>query len=132
MATMTTTTPTAASTRPESTERGERTGRTISPPVDIYETEKSYVLLADMPGVAPNGLEVIAERDELIVRGRVERPAAAPDYQEFELGDYYRAFTLTEDLDTDGINAALRDGVLRVEIPKSPKVQPKKIPVRTE
>jgi HSP20 family molecular chaperone IbpA len=128
MATMMTTS-TAASTRPE---RPERAVRTISPPVDIYETEKTYVLLADMPGVAPGGLEVVAERDELIVRGRVDRPATAPDYQEFELADYYRAFTLTEDLDTDGISATLRDGVLRVEIPKALGVQPKKIPVRTE
>ena len=128
MATMTTT-PAAASTRPD---RPERAVRAISPPVDIYETEKTYVLLADMPGVAPGGLEVVAERDELIVRGRVERPATAPDYQEFELEDYYRAFRLTEDLDTDGISAMLRDGVLRVEIPKSLGVQPKKIPVWTE
>jgi len=85
-----------------------------------------------MPGVAPDGLEVIAERGDLVVRGRVEPPATTPDYQEFELANYYRAFTLTEDLDTAGITAVLRDGVLRVEIPKSPRLQPKKIPVRTE
>ena len=81
---------------------------------------------------APNGLDVVAERDELIVRGRVEPRATTPDYQEFELANYYRVFMLTEDLDTDGISAALRDGVLRVEIPKSPRTQPKKIPVRAE
>jgi HSP20 family molecular chaperone IbpA len=85
-----------------------------------------------MPGVPPDGLEVVAEDDELIIRGRVDRPTTVPDYQEFELTDYYRTFTLTEDLDTEGITAALRDGVLRVEIPKSMRVQPKKIPVRTE
>jgi len=100
--------------------------------VDIYETEKAYVLLADMPGVATDGLDVEAERNTLVIRGRVERPAVPPDNQEFELADYQRAFTLTEDLDTEGITATLRDGVLRVEIPKSPKLQPKKIPVKTE
>jgi HSP20 family protein len=110
----------------------ERTARTIAPRVDIYETETAYVVLADMPGVTADGLEVVAERDSLIVRGRVEPPPTPPDYQEFELGDYYRAFTLTEDLETDRVTAALRDGVLRVEIPKSPRVLPKKIPVRTE
>src|SRR5258705_13499184 len=124
-----TTTPAAASTRPE---RTERAARTISPPVDIYETEKTYVLLADMPGVPPDGLEVVAERDELIVRGRAQRPARTPDYQEFELADYDRAFSLTEDLDAGGITATLRDGVLRIKIPKSPRMQPKKIPVRTQ
>jgi len=96
----------------------ERAVRTITPPVDIYETDKTYVLIADMPGVPPDGLEVVAEGDELIVRGRVERPAQTPDYQEFELGDYYRAFSLTEDLDAGGITATLRDGVLRIADPQ--------------
>ena len=78
------------------------------------------------------GLEVIAERNTLVIHGRVEPPATRPDYREFELGDYRRAFTLGEDLDTSGVTATLRDGVLRIEIPKSPDAQPKKIPVRTE
>jgi HSP20 family protein len=129
MATVTTAAPQRPSTRREMSERAVRT---ITPPVDIYETDKTYVLIADMPGVPPDGLEVVAEGDELIVRGRVERPAQTPDYQEFELGDYYRAFSLTEDLDAGGITATLRDGVLRIEIPKSPRMQPKKIPVRTQ
>jgi HSP20 family molecular chaperone IbpA len=62
----------------------------------------------------------------------VEHAATPPDYQEFDLANYQRVFTLTEDLDPDGIAAVLRDGVLRVEIPKSPRLQPRKIPVRTE
>jgi len=128
MATVTT----APTQAPERREAPERAVRTMAPCVDIYETEKSYVLLADMPGVTPDGLDVVAERDELVVRGRVERPTTTPDYQEFELADYYRAFSLTEDLDADNTTATLRDGVLRVEIPKSPRMQPKKIPVRTE
>jgi HSP20 family molecular chaperone IbpA len=113
-------------------ETSERATRTVAPRVDIYETDKTYVLLADMPGVPPEGLEVVAEGDGLIVRGRVERPAPTPDYQEFELAEYYRTFSLTEDLDAGGITATLRDGVLRIEIPKSPRMQPKKIPVRTQ
>jgi HSP20 family molecular chaperone IbpA len=104
----------------------------MAPRVDIYETDTNYVVLADMPGVTPEGLEVIAERDSLILRGRVEQPSTTPDYQEFELVDYHRAFMLTEDLDTNGVTATLRDGVLTVDVPKSPQVQPKKIPVRTE
>ena len=117
---------------PARRETAERPARTVSPRVDIYETEKSYVLLADMPGVAPDGLDVQAERETLVVRGRVQRPEGTPDYQEFEVADYHRVFMLTQDLDTSGIAAVLRDGVLRVEIPKSPDVLPRKIPVRTE
>lgn len=121
------TTTRAAQPRPESA-RGQRT---VVPRVDIYETDTVYVVLADMPGVTPEGLDVVAERDSLTLRGRVEQPQKDPDYREFELADYYRTFTLTEDLETDGVTATLRDGVLRVEIPKSPRVQPKKISVRT-
>jgi HSP20 family protein len=130
MATMTA--PTAAAPTTTRREGVEQRVPTVSPRVDIYETEKAYVLLADMPGVGPDGLDVVAERDELIVRGRVDPPATTPDYQEFELANYYRAFALTEDLDTAAITATLKDGVLRVEIPKSARVQPKKIPVRVE
>ena len=74
----------------------------------------------------------IAERDSLVIHGRVERSEGTPEYQEFELHDYHRAFTLTDDLDADRMTATLRDGVVRVDIPKSARVQPKKIPVRTE
>jgi HSP20 family molecular chaperone IbpA len=128
--TQTPTKPQTHASRPR--EQVERATRKVEPRVDIYETDKAYVLVSDMPGVAPDGVEVVAERDTLVIRGRAETPATAPDYQEFELADYQRAFMLTEDLDTAGITATLRDGVLRLEIPKSPRVQPKKIPVRTE
>lgn len=127
-----TTSPTQTTARPaQARPEIARAQRTVAPRVDIYETDQHYVMLADMPGVTPDGLEVVAERDSLIIRGRVERPQKEPDYREFELADYYRAFTLTEDLETDGVKATLRDGVLSVEIPKSPRIQPKKIPVRT-
>ena len=126
------TTETSTTQAPARRDTAGRPVRTIAPSVDIYETDTHYVVLADMPGVTAEGLDVVAERDSLVVHGRVEQPATEPDYQEFEFGDYHRVFMLTEDLDADGMTAALRDGVLRVEIPKSPRVQPKKIPVRTE
>ena len=117
---------------PSRREMPERAPRQVAPAVDIYETETAYVVLADMPGVAPDGLDVVAERDTLVIRGRVTRPARTPDYQEFELADYQRAFLLTEDLDVSNVTATLRDGVLRIQIGKSPRVVPKKIRVRTE
>ena len=111
----------------------DRTTTTVAPPVDIYETDTGYVILADMPGVRADGLEVIAERDELTIRGRVDRQEeAAPNYREFELSNYYRAFTLTQDLETNDVSATLRDGELRVEIPKSARLRPKKIQVHAE
>ena len=130
---MATNTMTAA---PPSTEHEtERTVRTVSPRADIFETDTAFVILADMPGVDPDGVELVADKDTLVVRGRVTSasPNVHPrqvEHREFELADYHRTFTLTEDLDSDGITGTFRDGVLRVEVPKSPRVQPKKIPVR--
>src|SRR3954468_6324942 len=72
---------TSTTATPSSIERHapERSTRAIAPPVDIYETEKEFVILADIPGVGSDGLEVTAERDTLTIRGRVDRPAEEPD-----------------------------------------------------
>jgi HSP20 family protein len=123
---------TTTSALPAVRESAERTVSTLVPAVDIYETAEAFVLLADMPGVAPDGVEVLTERETLVVRGRAEGQSSDADYQEFELGEYRRAFLITEDLNVAAITAKLRDGVLRVEIPKSDRLKPKKIPVRAE
>lgn len=104
----------------------------VPPPVDIYETDNSYVLLADMPGVKPDDIHVVAERNQLVIRGRVEPPQITYDYQEWEPTNYFRAFALTDDLDPNNITVTFRDGVLRCEIQKSERVKPKRIPIRTE
>jgi HSP20 family molecular chaperone IbpA len=104
----------------------------VTPRGDIYETDNGYVLLADMPGVKADQLDVVAERGELIIRGRVDPPSTEPDYKEFELASYERSFVLTDDLETANVAATLRDGVLRVDIPKSERVKPRKIPVKAE
>ena len=123
---------TTTSAPPAARESVERAVSTLVPAVDIYETDQAFVLLADMPGVAPDGVEVLTERDTLVVRGRAERQNSEADYQEFELGEYRRTFLITEDLDAAAITAKLADGVLRVDIPKSERLKPKKIPVRAE
>jgi HSP20 family molecular chaperone IbpA len=128
----TTMTPPAAAEAGATRARPQRALRIVRPRTDIFETERSYCLVADMPGVGAEGLEVTAERNTLVIHGRAEPPKVRPDYREFELSDYRRTFTLGEDLDAGGIAATLRDGVLRVDIPKSPDAQPKKIPVRSE
>jgi HSP20 family molecular chaperone IbpA len=102
------------------------------PVFDVFETDTAFVLVADLPGVQANGLEVVAERDTLTIRGRVTRPEPPPDYVEYELEDYFQSVTLTEDLNTAGVSAKLKDGVLRVEIPKSPNIQPKRIVIQSE
>ena len=125
-------TPTATLPHPATRESTERSTRTIAPPVDIFETDQSFVVLADLPGVGPDGLEVISERDTLTIRGRTDRSEEEPDYQEFVLSDYRRTFALTEDLDVSQVSATLKDGVLRIQIAKSPRLQPKRIPIKSD
>jgi len=103
---------------------------TVTPGVDIYETDAGHVLLADMPGVSSDGLDIHVERDRLTIRGRVAvADGPRPQHREFVLRDYYRAYTLADDVDTEHIKATLNDGVLRLELPKSERARVRKIPV---
>jgi HSP20 family protein len=112
----------------------ERTrGETFcTPDVDIYETGGELVLVADVPGVAKDGVDLKVEDGILEITAHrrpleVEKDA---DYCEYGLSSYYRAFSLTEEIDTERIEAALKDGVLTVTLPKSEKAKPRKIAVK--
>jgi HSP20 family molecular chaperone IbpA len=115
--------------------RGERTRsrRTFRPQVDIYETEDGLMLLADVPGAKPEGLEITLERHVLTIRAEVEDRAPqgySPVYQEYEVGDFECQFTLSGDFDADKIEASLVDGVLKLMIPRSPEAQPRRIEIK--
>lgn len=113
---------------------GEGTRRPVyRPATDIFETDDHVVLLADMPGVGPEDVEVTLERRALTIRGYAHPPA--PDgyrhvYGEYRTGDYERVFTLTEDIDQDDIRATTGNGVLRLELPKAASAKPKRIEVK--
>lgn len=104
------------------------------PAVDVYEREDGMVLLADLPGVDESGLEVEVEEQILKIDGR--RAALGEDVtvhrDELGEGSFHREFRLSEDLDPSGIQATLRNGVLRLEIPKSERLRPRSIPIRTD
>ena len=118
--------------RAQSGLRDPQGGRAVAPLFDVYETDSSFMLVADMPGVRPDGLEVVAEREAVTIRGRVTRLERAVEHQEYELVDYYQSLALTEDLDLGKVSASLKDGVLRLTVPKSPTVQPRRIQIKTE
>lgn len=102
-------------------------------PTDIRETNESIVLTADMPGVKPEGVDVTLENNVLTVRGTVAdeyRSAEAPAYEEYESGNYQRSFTLSDEIDRDGIEARMNNGVLTLTLPKTMPSQ-KKIEVKT-
>ena len=105
---------------------------TFTPRVDIIETPEELLLYADMPGVKSEDVDVRFENGELIIHGKCN-----PRYQpanflrnEFEVGDFYRVFTLNESINAEKIAAELKQGVLTVHLPKSEAVKPRKITVK--
>jgi HSP20 family molecular chaperone IbpA len=116
-------------------EAGERT-RTrpvYTPRTDIFETDDGLVILADIPGVSADGVDVTLERNVLTIRGRTEDSPPqgfSPVYLEYQPGDYERVFTLSEDIEAERIEASVKDGVLRLFLPKAGPAQTKRIQVR--
>jgi HSP20 family protein len=110
-----------------------RGGSTFTPRVDIYETDQELVLLADLPGVRPEDVDLRYERGELILHGKV-KPRDGRTYllNEYEVGDFYRAFTIHESIDHGHIAAEVKNGVLTVHLPKAEPAKPRQIAVRPE
>jgi len=115
--------PKAPATREES--------RTLVPPVDIFETPDALVVIADLPGVAKDTVDVRVENDLLTIRGAGKATEKGDSIlREFELRDYYRQFQLGEQIDQEKISADMRHGVLTIKLPKVEKVKPKRIEVK--
>ena len=107
----------------------------FAPRTDIFETEKSLVVVADMPGVDENSVEVVLEQNVLTLRGRVSPQTPENHrlaYQEYEVGDFERSFEVSEHIDRDNIVATVKHGVLRVTLPKAGPALPKKITVKAQ
>ena len=107
----------------------------MRPPVDVFEDADGLTLLADLPGVSKERLNVRVERDTLIVEGDVQ--IALPEqmqavYADIRSTHYQRRFALSDELETEKIEASLKDGVLTVRIPKRAETKPRRIEVRTE
>jgi HSP20 family protein len=111
-----------------------RAGLTYSPRVDILEIEEELTLYVDVPGVRPEDVDVRFDNGELTIYCKVEPRQGDVDYllSEYGVGDFYRTFTVYEDVDPDRIHAELKQGVLVVHLPKAPGARPKKIPVKGE
>jgi HSP20 family molecular chaperone IbpA len=112
-----------------------RGGRTYIPNVDIVEQANEILILADVPGVQPNGVDIHYERGELTLHGKVaaRQDPETTDYllQEYGVGDFYRRFVVGEGIDESQIEAELRGGVLTVHLPKAQEVMPRRITVKT-
>lgn len=104
------------------------------PKVDIVENTESICLLADMPGVDEGSVDIVLEKGVLTINGTVE-PESYRDhriaYAEYGAGDYRRTFTVTDAIDHNRIEATMKNGVLKLVLPKGERAKPKKISVKT-
>ncbi len=126
-----------AAIQKRTTQRSEaeqiRSGITFIPSVDIVETDKELLLIADMPGVKPDSVDINYEAGVLTIDGRVA-PRQSPDVNfllnEYDVGDFYRRFQIGEGIDPSKIEAELHDGVLKLHLPKTQEVMPRKINIK--
>ncbi len=106
--------------------------RSVQPAIDVFETDASITLLADMPGVPREQLEIQVEGDSLLIEGQAT-PQTPPDLEplwaEVRTPRYRRSFTLSRELDPSRIEANLKDGVLTLRIPKHAQAQPRRIQI---
>jgi HSP20 family molecular chaperone IbpA len=113
--------------------RNEKDTRALLPRVDVLEDAAGITLLADLPGVPKEGLELKIDGDTLLIEGDVvtAMPAQLQSvYAEVRLPRYRRAFTLSRELDTGRIEASMKDGVLNLRIPKQEHAKPRRIAVQ--
>ena len=110
-----------------------RRERPMIPPVDIYETDEALILVADMPGVTKESVEVKIDENVLHIRGEiVDLPSedVSPLYVELRGSEYYRAFTIGPEFDLDKVEASMEAGVLRIYLPKVEAERPRKIEIK--
>lgn len=104
----------------------------VAPDVNIYETQDGYVIDAEMPGVAKDGLEVTLENNTLTFVGRRSSEEVSGDvlYRESRGADFRRVFELDPAIDAERISAEMRQGVLTLRLPKAERVKPRKIEIK--
>ena len=116
---------------PPGTER-TKARRVFVPLVDIVEDEEALVLVADMPGVDERGVDITVEKNVLTIKGAVASdtpPGYKLTYEEYGVGDYERSFTVPNEIDRDKIHATIKDGVLRLMLPKVKQAVARKVTV---
>lgn len=103
------------------------------PAVDIYESEDDLTLLADMPGVPIENVDIDLNDDQLTIKGTAaaEEEIGTALLKEYSVGDYYRQFTVSSAIDRAKIEASMKDGVLKLVLPKAEAAKPRKIEVKT-
>jgi HSP20 family molecular chaperone IbpA len=117
--------------QPPMTESTRHQERYVAPPVDIYETRDGLVVLADMPGVAQEALDVRVDHNVLTIRGHAHHVVPGEvTYREYDLVNFFRQFELSDQVDQSHITADLKSGVLTLHLPKAQEAKPRQIKVQ--
>lgn len=126
---------TVAKQESETPNGAERTSnrRVFLPAVDILESEDAIFVVADVPGVDESTVDITIEKNVLTLKGKVN--FAVPEgfslvYSEFGIGDFERVFTISNEVDREGVEATVKNGVLRLKLPKSKQALTKKVSVK--
>ena len=125
-------TPAARTTSPADTGRSTSHAVAMRPPVDVIEDDAGITLVADLPGVPKDAVQVRVEADTLTIEGevRITLPAdLKASHLELDLPRWRRSFTLSKELDATQITAESQHGVLTLRIPKAAHAQPRRIEV---
>lgn len=102
---------------------GER--RTFIPPVDIIDSDSDTMLVLDVPGVACDGVDILIEKNIMTIKatpGEKDQGCDKPIYSECRRRNYQRSFSLSDAVDQENVTASVKDGVLRVKLPKTEPV----------
>lgn len=114
-------------------QRGELVGNQLpltAPAVDIFENESEILLHADMPGVMKEDVSISIDNGKMILSGvRRLHPTGAANWREFVDTEYRRTFSVPQTIDIDKVHAELKDGVLRLHLPKSESAKPRQIEI---
>lgn len=119
------------SATPNGTER-IKARKVYVPAVDILETDQALLLVSEMPGVDEAGVDVTIEKNVLTIKGTVSDHLPEGfklSYEEYGVGDYERSFTLPNEIDRDGVQAAIKNGVLKLTLPKVKQAATRKVAV---
>ncbi|MBO9514447.1 MAG: Hsp20/alpha crystallin family protein [Variovorax sp.] len=127
------TTTSASPQTPARQDRSSYSDAALTPPVDVFEDATGITLLADLPGVSRDKLDLQIEAGTLTIEA--ESALAVPEglqssHTEVGLARFRRVFTLSKELDTDKVSAQLSNGVLTLRIPKAERAQPRRIEVK--
>jgi HSP20 family protein len=120
--------------RDVATTEATRPGVLLTPPVDIFEDADALTVLADMPGVTPGRLTIDLHEGVLTITGQTATPEGRHEVavlEEYQAGTFQRSFTLSETIDQERIQATLKNGVLRLRLPKAERAKPRQIAIQT-